>query len=129
MKMQKKQFRIGELALSLGVKRFVVRFWEKEFNLSAHRSNGGQRFYSDKDLERFHAIKKLLYEEGFTIAGAKKKLKIDGTKILASHKISLEEVSAPQMKAQPEPSLRKKSSDHSQLTLLRKKLTQLRESL
>ena len=92
--MQKKQFRIGELAKTLGVERFVIRFWEKEFRFSAHRSEGGQRFYSEKDLLKFTYIKTLLYEEGFTIAGAKKQLstmplKDDKRTIIASHKTSI----------------------------------------
>lgn len=72
MKHAPEQFRIGKLAHKLGVKRFVIRFWEKEFGISAHRSSGGQRFYKVKDLETFKLIKELLYEKGFTIAGAKK---------------------------------------------------------
>ncbi len=90
MKMQKRQFRIGQLADLLGVERFVVRFWEKEFNLNAHRSTGGQRFYEEKDLNKFKKIKQLLYEEGFTIAGAKKKLRSSNTQILGSHKTTFE---------------------------------------
>jgi DNA-binding transcriptional MerR regulator len=74
MRMQKKRFRIGELAKHLEVEKFVVRFWEKEFNLKPHRSEGKQRFYEEKDIERFKHIKSLLYEGGFTIAGAKKHL-------------------------------------------------------
>ena len=89
MKMQKKQFRIGELAKSLGVERFVIRFWEKEFNFNAYRSTGGQRFYEERDLERFRYIKTLLYEQGFTIAGAKKQLKVDA-KIIGSHRTTIE---------------------------------------
>ncbi len=91
MKMQKRQFRIGELAKTLGVEQFVIRFWEKEFRFNAHRSEGGQRFYSEKDLLRFKFIKTLLYEQGFTIAGAKKQLssnKKDDT-IIGSHKTSI----------------------------------------
>jgi len=75
MKMTKKQFRIGELAKRLQVKRFVIRFWEKEFELLASRSSGKQRFYDEKDYETFIAIKQLLYNEKFTISGAKKQLK------------------------------------------------------
>jgi len=75
MRMKKRKFRIGELAQQLQVERFVVRFWEKEFNFKTSRSSGGQRFYEEKDLEIFKLIKKLLYEKGFTIAGAKKQLK------------------------------------------------------
>lgn len=89
MRMERKQFRIGQLAEHLGVEKFVVRFWEKEFNLSSQRSNGGQRFYNQTDLKKFKTIKKLLYEEGFTIAGAKKQLK-NNTDIIASQKTTLE---------------------------------------
>jgi DNA-binding transcriptional MerR regulator len=93
MRMQKRQFRIGELAKHLGVEKFVVRFWEKEFNLKPSRSEGGQRFYEEKDLERLQLIKTLLYDEGFTIAGAKKVLneKSPNTRIIASKKTTLEE--------------------------------------
>jgi DNA-binding transcriptional MerR regulator len=75
MKIEQRKFRIGTLAEKLEVERFVVRFWEKEFNIKSHRSSGKQRFYTEKDLERFTMIKELLYEKGFTIAGAKKFLK------------------------------------------------------
>jgi len=72
--MQKRLFRIGDLAEKLAVEKFVIRFWEKEFNFKTHRSEGGQRFYSDDDFARFQHIKELLYERGFTIAGAKKEI-------------------------------------------------------
>jgi len=91
VKMQKKQFRIGELAKNLGVERFVIRFWEKEFNVTGNRSEGGQRFYEAKDLEKFRSIKKLLYEQGFTIAGAKKQFKRADTHMLGSHRTVLED--------------------------------------
>ena len=72
--MQIKQYRIGELSKKLCVEKFVIRFWEKEFNIKPQRSIGQQRFYTDKELEKFIAIKDLLYHRGFTIAGAKKQL-------------------------------------------------------
>lgn len=72
MKMQQRQFRIGQLAKEVGVERFVIRFWEKEFGLRPTRSQGGQRFYRAIDLEKFQLIKHLLHNKGFTIAGAKK---------------------------------------------------------
>jgi DNA-binding transcriptional MerR regulator len=93
MKMQKRKFRIGELAELLNVERFVIRFWEKEFMIKANRSEGGQRFYDEKDLEKFKQIKDLLYDRGFTIAGARKQLKIkyaQGATVLAAPKITLE---------------------------------------
>lgn len=80
MKMQKRLFRIGDLAQKLEVEKFVIRFWEKEFNFKSHRSDGGQRFYSIEDFEQFKQIKTLLYERGFTIAGAKKELCKETTK-------------------------------------------------
>lgn len=81
MKEHKDEFRIGTLAQQLDVKRFVIRFWEKEFDIPSHRSSGGQRFYKAQDIEQFKLIKKLLYEKGFTISGAKKVLKKQGRKI------------------------------------------------
>ena len=56
------------------IDKFVIRFWEKEFALNSGRSNGGQRFYEEKDFETFQQIKTLLYDQKFTIAGAKKQL-------------------------------------------------------
>lgn len=93
--MQKRKFRIGELATKLEVERFVVRFWEKEFSIKTKRSQGSQRFYDENDLKRFELIKRLLYEEGFTISGAKKKLRekisTKGESIIASQKTTMDE--------------------------------------
>lgn len=72
--MSKKKFRIGDLAKELQVKKFVIRFWEKEFGLKSDRSQGGQRYYTHDDFNAFKAIKFLLYKQGFTIAGAKVQL-------------------------------------------------------
>ncbi len=92
MKMQRKQFRIGDLAKQLSVERFVIRFWEKEFNLRGTRSKGGQRFYEGKDLATFEYIKELLYKQGFTIAGAKQKLGATSKKdIIASKRTTIHE--------------------------------------
>jgi|SRR4030095_1532919 DNA-binding transcriptional MerR regulator len=95
MKMQKRKFRIGELAEKLELERFVVRFWEKEFSIKTKRSQGSQRFYDENDLQKFELIKRLLYEEGFTIVGAKKKLKekssTKGESIIASQKTTMED--------------------------------------
>ncbi len=72
--MTKRHFRIGDLAQELGVKKFVIRFWEKEFKLKSDRSMGGQRSYTQEDFTMFATIKELLYKKGFTISGAKKQL-------------------------------------------------------
>ena len=73
-RMARRRFRIGELAKELKVKKFVIRFWEKEFDFKSDRSNGGQRYYTQEDLMQFITIKDLLYNQGYTIAGAKSKL-------------------------------------------------------
>jgi len=76
MKMSKRQYRIGELAIALNVEKFVIRFWEKELDLKSNRSKGGQRFYEEKDFKNFEIIKNLLYSKKFTLAGAKKELEM-----------------------------------------------------
>ncbi len=73
-RMEKQRFRIGELARALAVEDYVIRFWEKEFDFRSTRSQGGQRFYSKDDLAKFKTIKDLLYNKGFTIAGARHQL-------------------------------------------------------
>ncbi len=74
--MSKRKFRIGDLAQELKLKKYIIRFWEKEFNLSSDRSDGGQRFYTEDDLNLFLRIKNLLYVEGYTIVGARNQLGI-----------------------------------------------------
>ena len=61
MRMQKRKFRIGELATKLNIERFVIRFWEKEFGIKTTRSTGRQRFYDENDYSKFQLIKNLLY--------------------------------------------------------------------
>lgn len=95
MKMRRRQYRIGELAKTLNLKRFVVRFWEKELGIKPRRSPGGQRFYQAEDFETFKLIKELVYEKKFTLAGAKKELenlkKNKHKTIVASQKVVFEE--------------------------------------
>jgi len=68
-------FKIGEVAELTGTKPHVLRYWESEFKmLRPAKGESGQRIYRRKDVELIFAIKKLLYEENFTIAGAKKQL-------------------------------------------------------
>jgi DNA-binding transcriptional MerR regulator len=72
---KKLYFKIGEACKKLDIQPYVLRYWETEFPaLSPDKSKSGQRVYSTKDLQVIGRIKELLYEEGFTIAGAKKKL-------------------------------------------------------
>lgn len=71
-------YKIGEACKALGIQPYVLRYWETEFPaLSPSKSRSGQRVYSEKELEIIRRIKELLYEEGYTIAGAKKKLEAE----------------------------------------------------
>src|SRR5579863_9780999 len=72
-------FRIGEVAELVGVEPHVLRYWEREFrSIRPTKSAKGQRVYSRRDVENLMRVRELLYAEGFTIAGAKKKLQKNG---------------------------------------------------
>jgi len=71
----KLNFRIGEVCDIVGVKPHVLRYWETEFSrIRPAKTAGGLRRYSRRDVETILKIKYLLYEKGYTIAGAKKAL-------------------------------------------------------
>jgi DNA-binding transcriptional MerR regulator len=71
-------FRIGEVASLCRLPAYVLRFWETEFpQLKPVKSSTGQRMYRQRDVENVLRIKKLLYDEGFTIAGARAHLKAE----------------------------------------------------
>jgi DNA-binding transcriptional MerR regulator len=68
-------YKIGEVCKIADVQPYVLRYWETEFPpLAPNKSGGGQRLYSQREIDVILRIKQLLYSEGFTIAGAKKKL-------------------------------------------------------
>ena len=68
-------FRIGEVCKIVDVEPFVLRFWETEFpTLAPQKSKSGHRVYKRKDIENILRVKELLYEHGYTIAGARKQL-------------------------------------------------------
>ncbi|RMG56938.1 MAG: MerR family transcriptional regulator [Deltaproteobacteria bacterium] len=68
-------FKIGEVSKIVGVKPYVIRFWESEFNLRREKTKSSHRIYRRRDIETLITIKDLLYNQKFTIEGAKKKLK------------------------------------------------------
>ena len=75
MAKEKLYYKIGEACKILDIQPYVLRYWETEFSvLSPSKSKSGQRVYGEDDFQLIRRIKELLYEEGFTIAGAKKKL-------------------------------------------------------
>src|SRR4030095_15563611 len=68
-------FKISEVCEIVGVEPYVLRFWETEFpNFAPEKSKAGHRVYKRKDVENVLRIKELLYDRGFTIAGARKQL-------------------------------------------------------
>jgi DNA-binding transcriptional MerR regulator len=71
-------FKIGEVCEITDTQPYVLRYWESEFPaLAPAKNSSGQRIYRRKDIETVLRIKQLLYEEGFTIAGAKKRLEAE----------------------------------------------------
>ncbi len=80
---KKLYYKIGEVCRIVDVEAYVLRYWEREFSaLAPPKSKSGQRTYRPKDIELLLQIKRLLYEEGFTIAGARKRI---GTAAPAAH--------------------------------------------
>ena len=72
-------FRIGEVASAVGVETHVLRYWETEFrSIRPQKSSRGQRVYSRRDVETLLRVRELLYDRGFTIAGARKQLRDGG---------------------------------------------------
>lgn len=73
-------YRIGEVSDIVGVEPHVLRYWETEFrSIRPQKSRKGQRIYSRRDVDKLLTVKDLLYSHGFTIAGARKKLREGGT--------------------------------------------------
>jgi len=106
--MEKEFYSIKEVAEMLDIKPYILRYWEKEFAILKPRRNRlGRRFYSKRDIDIVRMIKVMLYEQGYTIAGAKKKLATitegpeqltlplkDTMKIIKELKEQLQEISA-----------------------------------
>jgi len=90
---KKSLFRIGEVSRLTETKQFVLRFWESEFPmLQPVKSPSGHRLYRREDIQTVLAIKRLLYVEGFTIAGARKHLEnSDGAAPVLDFEAALQE--------------------------------------
>jgi DNA-binding transcriptional MerR regulator len=68
-------YRIGDVSRVTGLEPYVLRYWETEFpHIKPDKGKSGQRLYTKKDLDIILQIKQLLHKEGYTIAGARKKL-------------------------------------------------------
>ena len=96
---KKLYYKIGEACKSLDIQPYVLRYWETEFPaLKPNKSKSGQRVYSEQDLVVIRRIKELLYDEGYTIAGAKKKLEKEDLSALGEVRVPEKPASA-----RPEP--------------------------
>ena len=85
-------YKIGEACRALDIQPYVLRYWETEFPvLAPSKSKSGQRVYAEKELGIIRRIKELLYDEGYTIAGAKKKLDSE----LAAEPVTAKEPASP----------------------------------
>lgn len=108
-------FKIGEVAEIVGVKPHVLRYWESEFPaLRPLKTRGAHRMYKRQDVELAMLIRHLLHDQGFTIPGARKKLRD-----LGRHKRDSE----------PDPQARREVALRAELLALREELTDLLASL
>jgi DNA-binding transcriptional MerR regulator len=88
----KRYYRIGEVSRITGVKPYVLRYWESEFRwMAPQKSRSKQRLYRRRDIDMILLIKKMLYEQRFTIAGARKQLREFGAdRALESGNLAIE---------------------------------------
>ena len=102
---EKRYYKIGEVAKAFGVNTSLIRFWEKEFDVIKPKKNAkGDRMFTQDDVKNFQMIYHLVKEKGFTLEGAKKKLKTTPKKTVLNHEIisSLESVKAELIKIKNE---------------------------
>lgn len=84
----KRYYKIGEVARAFDVNTSLIRFWENEFDvLKPKKNKKGNRLFTPEDLENLKMIYFLVKEKGFTLDGAKKKLKENPEEIFSKHKI------------------------------------------
>ena len=90
-------FKIGEVCEITDTQPYVLRYWESEFpSLAPAKNSSGQRIYRRRDIETVLRIKQLLYDEGFTIAGAKKRLEAE-----LAGRVETPQATAPSPAAEP----------------------------
>lgn len=91
----KRYYKIGEVAKAFGVNASLIRFWENEFEvLKPKKNKKGNRLFTPEDLDNLKLIFFLVKEKGFTLEGAKNKLKENPEEVFSKHKIiqRLEEI-------------------------------------
>ena len=84
----KRYYKIGEVAKAFNVNASLIRFWDKEFDvLKPKKNNKGNRLFTQEDIENLQLIYHLVKEKGFTLEGAKNKLKENPEKVVNNHAI------------------------------------------
>lgn len=84
----KRYYRIGEVAKAFNVNASLIRFWDKEFDvIKPKKNNKGNRLFTQEDIQNLQMIYHLVKEKGFTLEGARKKLKTKPKKIKDNHSI------------------------------------------
>ena len=130
---EKRYFRIGEVSEMTGVKAYVLRYWESEFRwMAPTKSKSKQRLYRKKDIERILLIRRLLHEERYTIAGARKRLRELGADgIREAVKAEAEGTAKPVPEAAPgaQMTLGLDPAQHTQLRKIRDELQAIRALL
>lgn len=87
-KIEKLYYSIGEVAKMFNVNTSLIRFWEKEFSsIKPHKNKKGNRLFTKEDVDNFHLIFHLVKERGFTLQGAKDKIKENKEEIIQTHEI------------------------------------------
>ena len=85
---EKRYYKIGEVAKAFSVNTSLIRFWEKEFEIIKPKKNAkGNRLFTPEDISSFKLIYNLVKERGFTLEGAKQKLKENPEGIVNNHEI------------------------------------------
>ena len=85
---EKRYYKIGEVAKAFSVNTSLIRFWEKEFDIIKPKKNAkGNRLFTPDDISNFKLIYNLVKERGFTLEGAKQKLKENPEGIVNNHEI------------------------------------------
>lgn len=85
---EKRYYKIGEVAKAFSVNTSLIRFWEKEFDIIKPKKNAkGNRLFTPEDISNFKLIYNLVKERGFTLEGAKQKLKKNPEGVVNNHEI------------------------------------------
>ena len=123
----KKSYKIGEVCRMADVQPYVLRYWETEFPpLAPEKTGGGQRTYSQREIDVILRIKQLLYGEGFTIAGAKKKLEAE---LGEDGELTRTEPAAAAAPAQPAAAPAARKNQAKKLAAIRNELTAILDML